>query len=165
MNPFVYSLVFIELLLVSYGDFKWKKISNYWSLLNITLFICLLFILPATYSINLKTFIYPLGFLGVGFTLFILNIMGGGDSKFLSTFYLLIPLSIQDSATEFLLYSTASIGGMLMIKNFIKNHKSILLYIKLQDYKSLKNYFGSKFSFAPVILIAWVIVGWSMYVK
>jgi prepilin peptidase CpaA len=152
----------LELLIVSWGDIKTQKIPNYWSVLNLIIFVGLLIALPEVYPLTWGTFLYSLVFLVVGFLLFILKIMGAGDTKFLFSFFLLIPAAIQPKALILLLLSTVLIGSFLLITNFIKNHEKIVVYIKTGYFKGIKECFGTKFSFAPVILIAWLWLGWEI---
>ena len=87
MSPYLYSYLLFELAAVTFGDVKYRKISNAWALFNIVAFIALTFIYPAQYFYSLSTFSYPLATIILGFLFFWLKIMGGGDSKFLATFF------------------------------------------------------------------------------
>lgn len=156
----VFLFILIELIFVSVGDIRTKKIPNLWSLLNIIIFIILVFVFKDLYVVSWKTFLYPVIWIIAGFILFSLKIMGGGDSKFLSTYFLLIPLSSQDDAFYFLIISTIFIGLSVFMFNILKNWKSILDCLKTKNYKLLKQHFGTKFTFAPVIFISWVLLGW-----
>ncbi len=155
----IYLFLCVELIMVSYLDLKFRKISNQWPILNIILFAILVFLFPEIYVLSWKTFILPLTFILVGFFLFILKIMGGGDSKFLATLYLLIPLNIQDIALVYLLYTTILVGGSLLFYNAAKNFDKILILSRTYDVMGIKRIFGKKFSYAPVIFIAWVWFG------
>ncbi len=158
----IYIFILIELIFVAYGDIKTDKIPNAWSILNLISFILLLILEPNTYHLSLDVFLVSFTFLVVGFVLFLLNIMGGGDSKFLFTFFLLVPESLQDTIFANLLVSTIVVGSIFFITNFIKNLERLIKYFKARDIKGIKRCFGTKFSFAPVILIAWVWLGWSV---
>ncbi|MFP5491302.1 MAG: prepilin peptidase [Bacteriovoracia bacterium] len=158
----IYLLLVIELALVSWGDIRTQKIPNFWSLLNIVFFIFFLFFLPEIYPFAWATFLYSAVFLAVGFVLFLLKIMGGGDSKFLFSFFLLIPVSLQSRALILLLLSTVLIGGFLLLTNIGKNHEKIVAAIKTGYIRGIKECFGTKFSFAPVILLAWLWLGWEI---
>jgi prepilin peptidase CpaA len=152
----------LELLFVSYIDIRYRKISNYWSLLNIVLFFLCLFVYPQLYKFNFVTFFYPTVFLGVGFALFTLKIMGGGDSKFLFSFFLLVPEVYHEVFFLKLIYSTIAIGLYLLIYNSIKNFDKLCMSIKLKDIKGIKSLYGTKFAYAPVIAISWVTFGWEI---
>jgi prepilin peptidase CpaA len=155
----IFLFLTIELITVSIQDVRTQKISNYWSKLNLITFLILLFIAPEYYRFEWGTFFYSLVFLFVGFSLFLLKIMGGGDSKFLSTFYLLVPVALQPDALKYLLISTMIIGLFFLITNFAKNYQKIIEHTRKGEIHLIKQYFGSKFSFAPVILLSWVWLG------
>lgn len=155
----VYLFIFIELLLVAWGDFKTRKISNYWSILNLIIFAIVAFIFPETYKIHHDIFIYSGLFLFVGFALFVMKVMGGGDAKFLSTFILIVPYSLHDKYLNYLLIGTVIVASILFMKNVIKNFKFLIEKLKVFDFEAVKSCFGSKFAFAPVILLAWILIG------
>lgn len=169
MIPFIplplYFFLLIELIAVSVEDLRFKKIKNYWIIFNLILFVLLIFIYPSLYLLSWKTFLLPVIFLIVGFVLFLLNIMGGGDSKFLFSFFLLIPLPWQEVGLNYLLYSIIFIGSIILLRNMVKNFSLIKNAWYLGDYKNIFKCFGSKFSFAPVILISWVWLGWEKIIK
>lgn len=158
----VYLFILIELLFVSWGDIKTNKIPNMWSLLNIIAFAMLLFISPGLYVLKIETFIFSITFLIIGFFLFLLKIMGGGDSKFLFTFFLLVPLVHQELTFHYLLLSTLIIGSFVFLTNIARNFEKITVNLKNKNYQEVKSCFGTKFSYAPVILITWIWVGWSL---
>lgn len=157
-----YWLLVIELGLVAWGDVRTQKIPNSWSILNLAVFIAFLIIWPDYYPLRWETFVYSTVFLVVGFVLFLLRVMGGGDSKFLFSFFLLIPAALQPKALLALLVSTVLIGGFLFLTNLGKNHEKIVTYLKTGYIKGIKECFGTKFSFAPVILLAWMWLGWEI---
>lgn len=156
----IYIYLCIVLLFVSYGDIKTQKIPNIWSILNIIVFLVLLFVFPKYYSFEFETFFFSIVFLIVGFVLFLLKIMGGGDSKFLFTFFLVVPLQAHFVTLYALIIATVMIGSFFFITNLVKNFDKIVEYAKIGDSKGIKACFGTKFSFAPVILISWIFVGW-----
>jgi prepilin peptidase CpaA len=155
----VFIFLLLQLLLVAYGDIKTRKIPNYWALINISIFALLTFLFPEQYRWEMKTFIFPIAFFFVGFILFMLKIMGGGDSKYLVSFYLLTPVDLHESAFLFLLLSTVIVGLFLLIMNALNNFEKILSAIKCMDITAIKEVFGTKFSYAPVILISWMWFG------
>jgi prepilin peptidase CpaA len=155
----VFIFLFMQLILVAYGDIKTKKIPNYWALINISIFALLTFLFPEQYRWEMKTFIFPIAFFFVGFVLFLLKIMGGGDSKYLVSFYLLTPVDLHESAFLCLLFSTIIVGLFLLIMNALNNFEKILTAIKYMDTIAIKQIFGTKFSYAPVILISWMWFG------
>lgn len=156
----VFIFLSLQLLVVAYVDFKTSKISNVWVLINFIFFCVLTIVYPKIYVWNFTIMLFPVAFLLVGFVLFVMNIMGGGDSKYLSSLYLLIPLGFQEMALLYLLYTTVIIGSSLLLFNTLKNFDKIVLLIRIGDVKGIKKIFGKKFTYAPVIFIAWMWFGW-----
>ena len=91
-----------------------------------------------------------------------LKVMGGGDSKFLATVFLVIPLKQQDIVFYNLLISTIIIGGIVFVNNIIVYRRELYKSIKNMDVEGIKKCFGKKFPYAPVILLAWVWFGWTI---
>jgi prepilin peptidase CpaA len=162
MPATIYIFIFIQLLAVSIGDIFTKKIPNAYSILNIFLFFVFLFIFRQHYTPSLQLLLYSFIFLFVGFGLFLLRIMGGGDSKYLFSLFLLIPKTVQDIAFYYLLLSTIMIGTSFLLMNVVKNFAKIKAALQARNFLELKNCFGTKFSFAPVIFVAWGLVGWKI---
>ena len=160
MPIMVFIFISIQLLFVAYVDFKTSKISNLWILINIIFFCVLTIIYPTVFVWSLNALLFPVAFLIVGFALFVLNIMGGGDSKYLSSLYLLIPLKLQEIVLLYLLYTTVIVGSSLLLFNVLKNFDRIILLARSSDVKGVKKIFGKKFTYAPVIFIAWMWFGW-----
>jgi prepilin peptidase CpaA len=158
----IYLFVLIELAFVSYGDIRTNKIPNMWSIINIIAFLILLFVAPDFYVFTLATFTYSIAFLAVGFALFLFKIMGGGDTKYLFSLFLLIPISLQGKVFYYLLISTIIIGGFLLIQNTLKNFKPLWRAILDGNTRAVKSFFGTKFSYAPVILVTWLWIGFSL---
>ena len=156
----VFVFVSIQLLVVAYTDFKTRIISNHWMIVNFLFFCLLTFVFPNLYTFKPITFIYPLAFLLVGFLLFFLKIMGGGDSKYLSSLYLIVPYGFHEQVFIFLLYTTIIVGSSLLLFNVIKNFDRIIELAKIHDVQGIKKIFGKKFTYAPVIFISWMWFGW-----
>ncbi|WP_127715146.1 prepilin peptidase [Halobacteriovorax sp. HLS] len=161
----VYFFLMIQLFFVAYNDFKNKKISNVWPIINIALYFAVVFFFPTQYKINFETFIFPLAFFFVGIILFMMKIMGAGDSKFLLSFYLLIPLEMHEQAFIFLAYSTVVVGLSLLFTNIFKNLDTIIVALKTKNLILIKGVFGQRFSYAPVILVSWLWFGWTIKEK
>ena len=89
--------------------------------------------------------------------------MGGGDSKYLSSLYLLVPLNLQEAVFIYLLYATILVGSSLLLYNALKNLDIIVIHIRMKDVAGIKKIFGKKFTYAPVIFIAWMWFGWQNY--
>lgn len=157
--PAIYIFILIELAIVSYLDIKFRKIKNYWSLLNLTLAVIFFIAFPGIYHLKLETFGYPVVFFFVGFVLFLLKIMGGGDSKFLSTFFLIVPTKAHDEVFIHLLMATVIVGSLFFLANIFRNFEGILESFRDSNIKGVKNYFGKKFAYAPVILFSWISFG------
>ena len=160
MPPFIYFLLVMELFFVSYIDFKFGKIHNFWSILNIFSYILFLFIFSDFYLFNVKTFVFPLAFIFVGYILYLMNIMGAGDSKYLFSFFLLIPVENHERLFLCLAYTTVYVGVSLLLITIVNNLKNITVAIKSKDVGAIREIFGSKFSYAPVIFISWIWFGW-----
>ena len=148
-----------QLFIVAFFDLKTKKISNKWLLLNLVGFFILTFI-SSQYSLSGSTFSIPLIFLLVGFALFKLNVMGAGDSKYLFSFFLLIPIGFQEGFLFNLVFATCLVGGIMIVIKVIQNYSKIRLAFITRDVRQVKGVFGGKFSFAPVILLAWLSFLW-----
>lgn len=155
----VYFIILIELIFVGYFDFKYKKISNRWSVFNLILFIAFVFTLPELYQFSWQAMFFPLVFFVITFFLYLARIMGAGDSKFLFTFYMIIPAQYQEPVFLYQAYLTIAIGGSLLIFNTAKNFDKLKLAFIYHDLSLVKNVYGKKFAYAPVILGAWIWFG------
>jgi len=139
----------IELLIVTWFDFKTNKIKNFWAIINLGFFFIFLFIFPQYFKFSLLHFLWPSLMLLTGFVLYILKIMGAGDSKFIFSLMLIIP---TEEHTEYLLYLLCSTIVIAPI---------YLLHRKFQ----IGRWSGGKNIFAPVILLAWVGLIWMHFLK
>jgi prepilin peptidase CpaA len=165
MKFYLFILILVELSIIAIGDIKFKKISNLWSIFNILIFITICFVHPNIYSFGWPSYVYSSVFLFVGFTLFLLKIMGAGDTKLLVTLFLIIPTKLQGQYLLMLLNGTVFIGGSMLFYHLIKNYNKIIVYLGHRDWDGLKTCFGSKFPFAPVIWISWILFGWDVRSK
>ena len=129
----VFIFLSIQLLFVAYADLKTRIISNFWIFINVAVYVLLLAIFPKTYSFNFNTFIFPLAFFVVGFVLFFLKIMGGGDTKYLSSMFLIVPVDFQDTTFIYLLYTTIIVGITLIVFMLLKNYDKILFMSRMCD--------------------------------
>jgi prepilin peptidase CpaA len=102
---------------------------------------------------------FPLGFIVGGFVLFILGIMGAGDSKFLASLFLLIPLEQHALMFEKVIYTTLLVGFVLLAIKIARDFKIIKAYALSAYWNGLKASIKSSFSFAPVVFIAWILLG------
>ncbi|ATH06542.1 hypothetical protein BIY24_00865 [Halobacteriovorax marinus] len=161
----VYLFLVVQLFFVASHDVTHKKISNFWPLINISFYLLSVFFFPDHYNFGWSTFVFPIAFFIVGIFLFTLKIMGAGDSKYLLSFYLLIPVSLHETAFIFLAYSTVVVGLSLLLTNIIKRSDIIKLAIKTKNLRLIKTIFGQRFSYAPVILVSWLWFGWTIRAK
>ena len=128
--------------------------------MNVLIF-CFLF--PEYYQFSLKTFAYTVTFFMVGFVFFLMKIMGGGDSKYLATFYLLVPIELQDEAFLALLFTTIIMAATMFVANIILGRAVILEAWHKRDVSLVKTIFGKKFAYAPLILVSWLWFGIKNY--
>mgnify|MGYP001562564775 CR=1 FL=1 len=157
----VYFFLLIELAAVAYIDLAHKRIANIWPALNLVLFGLFLVFMGETYLLAWGTVYYSVVFFVVGVVLFAIKIMGAGDSKFLFSFFLLVPVAYQESALLCLLYSTVAIGGSLFLVNCWMGRRRIIEAWKSSNIAPIRGILGRKFAFAPVILISWIWFGWA----
>ncbi len=157
MNWWLFSFLLIELFIVSYIDIRKKIISNYWSILHLSIYLVLTIfsgeLPPATH------FIFPFGMIAIGFILYLFHIMGAGDSKYLASLFLLIPTSLHMLYMEKLLTVTIFVGSILLTMKFVKSAAKIKAYLVTFYLKALRAELHSRFSYAPVILMAWILFG------
>lgn len=158
---FIFGL--IQLSVVSYYDVKYRKISNAWPALNIAVYLFALILFKGEYTYALETFVFTGLFLVVGIVLFALKIMGGGDSKFLASIFLIIPLKGQDEFFTYLLILTIVVGGALFLSNIFANIGVLWKAFQNGALNQVKSVFGKKFPFSPVILGAWICLGVQHY--
>jgi prepilin peptidase CpaA len=159
MIAWIYILILVELAAVSWIDIKIKKISNLWFFVNLVLSIALHFLYPDLYHWQWQTLIFPLGWIAVGFFLFVLGIMGAGDSKFLASLFLMIPLEQHSLMFEKVLYSTLVVGLVMLTFKIAKDFKKIKAYAFSSYWQGFKESIRSSFSYAPVVLLAWIMLG------
>lgn len=159
MIPAVFGLILAELISVSWIDLKTQKISNKWLLVNILFAIILYLGFRDTYQFHWEIFIVPLGFIVVGFLLFIVNVMGAGDSKYLASLFLLIPSELHFPFFEKILLTTIFVGGIFLIYKIVKNFPQFRAYLVSRYWSGIRSIIKSRISYAPVILLAWMLLG------
>lgn len=153
---YLYALLALELLIVSFIDLKIKKISNYWILFN--LIVALTVYLGGLYTFEWKIFIYPVGTIIVGFTLFLAHIMGAGDSKYMASLFLVLPYDLHQSYLENVLISTILVGAILLVSKLVSRFSRIKGYALSFHLKGVLSEIRSHFSYAPVLLLAWLLL-------
>jgi prepilin peptidase CpaA len=155
----IYTLILGELLIVAWIDFKTKKIWNHWILGNVLVAITFHLFLRSLYPLHWETLLFPVGFVLIGFLLFLVNVMGAGDSKFLASLFLIIPLEFHQLFFSKLILSTIVTGGLLLIYRIIKNGPDLRAYLASGHWEGIKLTIRSRFSYAPVIFLAWIMTG------
>lgn len=158
----IYFFVLIQLMVISYFDIKTKKIKNAWVFLNIGCYFIFCVIFPDYYQFNLITFFYPIVFLFVGFFLFVVKIMGSGDTKYLCSFYLMIPSHLHEKTLLSLIILTVVFGITVLIFNTIKDAKKIVYAFRYNQLNLIRGVYGKKLTFAPVIFLTWILFGWNI---
>lgn len=159
MSTVIFFLILIELFFVGWIDLKTKKISNRWVLANIGASVVAHLLLSDLYPFTWSVFFFPMGFLTGGFLLYLLGIMGAGDSKFLASLFLLIPLEFHLTFFEKLIYSTMITGSFLLLFKVFEHGQTLKAYIFSRYWKGIKQTISSRFSYAPVICVAWILMG------
>ena len=98
-----------------------------------------------------------------GFVLFVFHIMGAGDSKYLASIFLLIPTPYHMLFMEKLLTVTIFVGTILLIMKFVKSAAKIKAYLMTFYLKAVQNELHSRISYAPVILVSWILFGIALW--
>jgi prepilin peptidase CpaA len=119
------------------------------------LFLFLPLLWPGYYQYQFNVWIVPLAFLGVGFILFKLDIMGAGDSKYLFSLFLLIPQNLHEELLIRLLFITVCVGGSLLGWKMLTRWQEFKHALITRGAR-MRTLIGGKFTYAPVILGAWV---------
>ncbi|HXH31628.1 MAG TPA: prepilin peptidase [Bacteriovoracaceae bacterium] len=155
----LYLYLLLQLLAVTFIDIRSRKISNLWPLANLSVAILLYAFLQEQYPLTFRALVFPLGFILIGFPLFLLKIMGAGDSKYLASLFLLLPVTLHESFFEGLVISTVFIGAVLLTMKVATDFRRIGADLRARQWGELRKKLASRFSYAPVILIAWVLLG------
>lgn len=163
MNAWIFGVILLELLVVSWIDIKTKKISNFWFVINLLLAGLLFIIFPESFTWNWQSLIFPTSWVLFGFVLFAFNIMGAGDSKFLASLFIVIPLVYQILMLEKLLYATIVVGVVFLSFKIFRDFAKLKAYALSAYWVGLKESIRSNFSFAPVILLAWLMLGFDIW--
>ncbi len=157
--PWIFGLITLQLLLVSWLDIKHKKISNLWLPLNLGLAISFYIRFQDQYPFAWAVLIIPATWIILGFILFVLGIMGAGDSKYLASLFLVIPPDRHMPMLEKIVYATLAVGIVTLLLKFLRDFQKIKSYAFSTHWSGLKESLRSKFSYAPVILLAWLLLG------
>ena len=158
MVTYLFAFILAELLVVAYIDFKTKRISNLWAMGNMVVAGLLYSFYRNEYPLSFEVLLFPLGFLVIGFFLFVIGIMGAGDSKYLASLFLMTPPELHLPLFEKILLSTILVGALLLSFKIIKNFVKLKAYLLSHHWQGIKDIIKSRISYAPVILIAWVLL-------
>jgi Flp pilus assembly protein protease CpaA len=162
MNTLQFVLMTVELILVAYLDLKIKKISNLWSVLNLVIAV-ILWPLGVLGAWDIEVLIFPVAFVVIGFFLFQWKIMGAGDSKFLATLFLCLPLSYHLIYFERLLTATMMVGFILLMTRIFHDPQRFKSYFLSRHWSGIRDMIRSRFSYAPVMLLAWLLLGAALW--
>ena len=158
MIKWLFGVLALELVLVASIDLKHKKISNLWSVFNL-IFAVILWPMDYLGPWNFQVLLFPIGFLIVGFFLFNWKIMGAGDSKFLASLFLCLPLGLHLIFFENLMMSTIMVGAILLSMRILRDPSKFRSYLLSRHWQGLMNMVKSRFSYAPVMLLAGILMG------
>ena len=155
----IYTFILLNLIVVAFYDIKTRKIQNIWSILNLFFGALFLTLQKAMYEFSFQHFYYPTLFFIITFILFWMRIMGAGDSKYLTTFFFLIPTKQHEYFLFYLILTTYVIGLFFLFLNIIKKRKIIIQEIMTGKLKSVYFQLGTKIPYIPVAFIAWIWLG------
>lgn len=159
----VFLVVLTELVIVGWVDLKSRKISNYWIPANVLMSVGMHFLFPEIYPVSWEVLIFPVGFVVIGFFFFLLGIMGAGDSKFIASLFLLIPLEYHMLFFGKLIFSTMLTGAILLLWKVAKNRVVLKSYFVSHYWIGIRETIKSKFSYAPVLVAAWILLGLDLW--
>ena len=149
------------LAIISLLDIKTRKISNYWPLLNFLFWGVAMAGGGALFTGPWYSYLlYPISIGTTGYLLYLLSIAGAGDVKYISTFFLTIPLNFHYDFFLLLLYVTILVSIINLLINFFSNFSEMIVLLKMRKFSALFKVGVRKFPFAPVILLAWMLWGW-----
>ncbi len=148
---FLWPILFFtfELIIISYLDIRDRKISNFWSVLNILLLPVLFIYFPAHFLWQESThWFFGFVIFFVGFLLYLIKIVGAGDVKLLVVFVFCQPTKLQEEFLLTLFYMTAVFACLRIA------YKILILYKKRRKLK--KDYSFDKIPYAPIILLSYI---------
>lgn len=83
--------------------------------------------------------------------------MAGGDGKYLASLFLIMPSQWHWPFLYYLGAVTVVMASILLLMRVFKNFKNVISWIR--DKKGFEGILGSRFAFAPIILMAWIWMG------
>ncbi len=161
MNKIIFLIILIQLVVVAWIDVKTKLISNYWFVFNLLLFLCIW--ITSDLLVSWQNFYFPIGVIGFGFVFYLLKIMGAGDSKYLASLFLLIPYSFHWLFFEVIIQVTMLMGSVFLTLKLLRDFQEFKAYFLTRYWSALRSKIKSEFSFAPVILFSWILLGWKIW--
>jgi prepilin peptidase CpaA len=105
-----------------------------------------------------------MGWILIGFLLFLLGVMGAGDSKYLASLFAIIPPDLHMEMFLQLINATVAVGFVLMSFKIARDFKKIKAYALTNYWQGIKQTIRSRFSYAPVIFLAWVLLGFKLWI-
>lgn len=162
MIQWLYVVLALQLTLVASIDLKHKKISNLWAIFNL-IFALLLWPLGHLGTWNFQVLLFPVAFIVTGFFLFVFKIMGAGDSKYLAALFLCLPVGLHLIYFEKLMLSTIAVGSILLLLKILRDPSTFKSYLLSRHWQGLMNMVKSHFSYAPVMLLAWLLMGVTLW--
>jgi len=155
----IFTIMTIQLSIVTWVDIYQRKISNYWMLVNLILGISLHLWLPELYPWSWTLLGYLTGWFVIGFSFFYVGIMGAGDSKYLASLFLITPTLLRWEFLEKIVYSTLVFAMIMLMITMVRNFAKFKAFFFTGAWHGFKQLMGNKFSYAPVILLAWLVSG------
>jgi prepilin peptidase CpaA len=164
MNKAIFLIILLQLVIVSWRDIRDGKIRNYWALVNLVLGVIFYVAFSDLYDLGWQVLIAPVLTLVGGFVLFNLNIMGAGDSKYLASLFLVLPVDTHLEFFQRLVVFTLAVGALLLGKKLVSEFRELRGHLMTLHWGGLVAAIRSRFSYAPVMLLAWIALGFSRWV-
>lgn len=92
-----------------------------------------------------------------------MKIMGAGDSKYLASFFMVIPAQWLEMSLYSLLFCTILIGVFVFFTTVVKSHSKLWISVLTKDYVQFAQLINNKFSYAPVIFVSWLVFGFLLF--
>jgi prepilin peptidase CpaA len=159
----VYGLILVELMVVAWIDYKTEKISNRWVIVNGVLSIIFHLSFQNLYPLSWEVLLFPAGFIIIGFFLYLFHVMGAGDSKFLASLFLIVPLEFHLLVFAKLILATILTGVVLLSMRILRNWNKVKAYFLSHHWTGIKLLIKSRFTYAPVILLSWILFGFEIW--
>ncbi len=89
--------------------------------------------------------------------------MGAGDSKYLASLFFVTPFDYQFIFFEKIIISTVVIGTILLLMRFFRHRRELIAFSVNRHWKGIRDLIKSRFSYAPVISFAWILLGMELW--